>query len=155
MLAGEQSLAPNAKVHYRSRPETYRIRPTAVRNITAFATGTRVVVQSIPWARFQSTRTQRPQAWTREVQSPAVRRFWSWFAGLAEWFRHQPSKLVTWVRFPWPAPFIAVSASLDRAFGEGRASGADTAMSAWRAQRACESWFVFLEASRCSKGSRP
>ena len=77
------------------------------------------------------------------------------FAGLAEWFRHQPSKLSTWVRFPWPAPFIAVSASLGRASGEGRTSGADTAMGGRRVLRACESWSVFLEASRCSKGSRP
>lgn len=40
--------------HYRSRRETYRIRSNAVRNLTAVAAGTRIGVQSIPWARFRS-----------------------------------------------------------------------------------------------------
>lgn len=42
------------KKDYRSRREHYRIRPTAVRNLTAVAVGTGIVVQSIPWARFRS-----------------------------------------------------------------------------------------------------
>lgn len=45
---------PALNLHYRSRRETYRIRANAVRNLTAVAAGTGIVVQSIPWARFRS-----------------------------------------------------------------------------------------------------
>lgn len=75
-------------------------------------------------ARWMLDQTVDPASETRMVRLHAAPPS----AGLAEWFRHQPSKLITRVRFPWPAPSIAVPASLDRAAGEGRASGAGTAM---------------------------